>query len=84
LQYFSVEIKLDPDNLYAKNVGRGSIEAERQRARTASKLSCLYLKDYQIPKQPSYEGATSAPTHSNESTVAIPLHNVNFVFCLMK
>lgn len=62
--------------MFSKHVGKESIEAEKQQKRISSKLQCLYLKDYQIPEQPSHENLETAPPSDDSEPTVIPLHNV--------
>ena len=76
LNSFLLEINIGSDNMFSKHVGKESIEAEKQQKRISSKLSCLYLKDYQIPEQPSHENLESSTTNDESEPLVIPLHNV--------
>ena len=76
--YLNLGIFQGEDNMFSKNVGKESVEAEKQQKRISSKLQCLYLKDYQIPEQPSREGLEEAPPATEEvEPLVIPLHNVS-------
>ena len=83
-KFLYLEIDIGEDNMFSKHVGKESTEAEKQQKRISSKLQCLYLKDYQIPNQPSYEGISLSPKAVDDTEpMVIPLNNVKLAKLIM-